>query len=70
MEAVRTTTIRATNRMSVKVKDNFYTVEWCEERTVPADISAEELAEARKALWNICIQECENQVEDIVATYR
>lgn len=68
MEA-KTTTIRATNRMSLKIRDNFFTVEWCEERTIPADMSEADVAKERAKLWDICIQECENQCEDIRATY-
>lgn len=69
MELARTTTIRATNRMSLKIKDNFFTVEWCEERTLPEDVTNEELADERKKLWDICVRECENQVQEIVRVY-
>ena len=70
MEEAKTTTIRATNRMSVKIKDNYFTVEWSEERSIPDDMSEEWIAKERARLWNTCIQECENQIQDIVRTYR
>ena len=69
MELARTTTIRATNRMSLKIKDNYFTVEWCEERVLPEDTTEEELKKARSDLWNTCVQECENQCEDIRRAY-
>ena len=68
MEA-RTSIIRATNRMSLKIRDNFFTVEWCEERTIPEGMTDEEVAKERAKLWDICVQECERQCEDIQQTY-
>lgn len=66
-----TTVIRATSRESVKVGDNFFTVEYCEERTVHIDGRAskdkveEELAKAREDLWNTCNEEVDMQVLEI-----
>lgn len=68
MEA-RTSTIKATNRMSVKIENNFYTVEWCEERVIPEGMSEEEVKQARSDLWDTCVQECENQIADINRVY-
>ena len=62
-----TTTIRATSRASVKVKDNFYTVEYCEERSVPEDCNIEE---ERKLLWDDCNAEVDNQIQEIMDTFR
>lgn len=63
------TTIKATSRASVKIRDNFYTVEYCEERAVPntddVDIEAE-----RVALWDSVNTECDSQIEEIVKTFR
>lgn len=64
-----TTTIRATSRLSVKVKDNFYTVEYCEERLIPA-ITGCDIEEERKALWDAVNGEVDKQVEDIYAMYK
>ena len=69
MENARTTTIKATNRMSVKIDNNFYTVEWCEERVIPEGMSEEDVQKARAALWDTCVQECENQIADINHVY-
>lgn len=67
---VTTTSIRATSRASVKVGDSFYTVEFCEERAVADYASDEELLKAKKDLWDAVNYECDNQVEDILRTYK
>lgn len=63
----KTTVIRATSRASVKVGDSFYTVEWCEERSVPEDCT---LATERKALWDTCNNEVDCQIEEILKTFQ
>ncbi len=63
-----TTQIRATSRASVKVRDNFYTVEYSEERTIP-DVEGVNLEEERKALWDCVNNECDNQIEDIIKSF-
>ena len=63
-----TTTIRATSRVSVKVStkggDNFYTVEYCEERAIP-DVEGVDLEAEKKILWDDVNREVDTQVEDI-----
>ena len=60
------TSIRATSRASVKVKDSFYTVEYCEERSIgPDDIIEKE----RTDLWNTCNGEVDSQIEDILNSF-
>ncbi len=62
-----TTSIRATSRASIKVGDSFYTVEWCEERSInPTD----DITEERAALWETCNSEVDNQIEEILRTFR
>lgn len=58
-----TTAIRITSRASIKVKDSFYTIEYCEERSIPegADVEKE-----RAELWSVCNSEVDNQLEDII----
>lgn len=58
----KTTSIRITSRASIKARDNYYTVEYCEERSIPdtADVEKE-----RALLWEIANLECDKQVEDI-----
>jgi len=65
---VKTTTIKATSRASVKVRDNYFTVEYSEERAVEYagdEDDEEKLNEARQNLWDTCNNEIDNQIEDI-----
>lgn len=63
------TKISATSRASVKVRDNFYTVEYSEERTIPDDIEVDIDAE-RQMLWDTVNGECDNQIEEILKTFK
>lgn len=63
----KTTKITATSRSSIKIRDNFYTIEASEERTIledEADIGAE---------WNMLFDSVnaiiDSQIEDIVKTF-
>lgn len=63
----KTTKITATSRSSIKIRDNFYTIEASEERTIledEADIEAE---------WNMLFDSVnaiiDSQIEDIVKTF-
>ena len=69
MSKAKITTIRATSRASVKVNDNFYTVEYMEERVLPQDIEYN-IEEERKALWDTVNNECDGQIEDIIKTFK
>lgn len=60
-----TTTIRATSRASIKVKENFYTVEYCEERTIPTDLDDVDLETEKKILWDDVNRETDLQIADI-----
>lgn len=46
-----TTQIRATSRVSIKIFDNFYTLEYTEERTIP-QVEGVDLEKERKLLWD------------------
>lgn len=46
-----TTQIRATSRVSAKIGDDFYTLEFSEERTIP-DVEGVDLDEERNRLWD------------------
>lgn len=63
---MRTTSIRATSRASIKVNDSFYTVEYCEERSIDPEDNVEE---EREKLWDTCNTEVDNQIEDILKTF-
>lgn len=62
-----TTSIRVSSRASVKVGDSYYTVEYCEERAIP---SGSDIAQERKLLWDTANAECDNQICDILKTYK
>lgn len=62
-----TTAIRITSRASVKVQDNFYTVEYCEERSLPEGANVEK---ERQILWDEANTECDNQIQDILKIYK
>ena len=64
----RTSVIRATSRASVKIRDNFYTVEYCEERTVP-ETDDVNLKEERQLLWDTVNNEVDMQIEDIIKSF-
>ena len=59
----KTTLIKATSRVSVKINDSFYTFEWCEERVLEPEDNIEE---ERAKLWDTCHGEVDTQVEDVV----
>ena len=63
-----TKTIKASSRASVKVKDNYYTVEYTEERTVPNTKNID-IEQERAELWQCVNNECDNQIEDILKTF-
>lgn len=63
------TTIHATSRASVKIDDSFYTVEYMEERVLPQDEDFD-IKEERQDLWNTVNTEVDNQVADILETFK
>ena len=64
----RTVSIKATSRVSLKLKDNFYTVEYSEERIIP-DSDDIDIQEERDALWDTVNDECDNQAAEIKKTF-
>lgn len=62
-----TTMIKVSSRASVKIKDNFYTIEYGEERSIPEGCDIEE---ERQNLWDTCNSEVDKQIEDIVKTFK
>ena len=63
-----TTQIRATSRASVKVRDNYYTIEYSEERTIP-DVEGVNLEEEKRILWDCVNGEVDAQIEDIIKSF-
>lgn len=64
-----TTTITATSRASCKIKDNYYTVEYSETRSIP-DVGDVDIAKERQILWDTVNSECDGQIEEILKTFR
>ena len=62
-----TTKIAATSRISKKIEETYYTLEFTEERIVPEDAN---LDAERKILWDTVNAEVDNQIEDILNMYK
>ena len=60
----KTTTIKVSSRASVKIRDNFFTVEYSEERIIP-DIDDVNIESERAILWDVVNAECDTQVQEI-----
>lgn len=75
MIKVKATTIKATSRASIKMmvagKEQYFTVEYSEERNIEIDPKTEksqlekELDGVRKDLWDTCNAEVDNQIQEI-----
>ena len=63
------TKISATSRVAIKIKDNFYTVEYSEERTIP-DIEGVSMETERSILFNDVNAVVDEQAEEIIKTFR
>ena len=61
-----TQSIRATSRVSIKVKETFYTLEYTEERIIPdAYMPDFDLDKEKQLLWDAVNAEVDRQVEDV-----
>jgi hypothetical protein len=59
------TEITATSRVAIKVRDNFYTVEYSEKRAIP-DVEGIDVEEERIALFDAVNGIVDAQAEDII----
>jgi hypothetical protein len=59
------TEISATSRVAIKVRDNFYTVEYTEKRAVP-DVDGIDMEAERLALFDAVNGVVDAQAEDII----
>lgn len=59
------TEISATSRVAIKVRDNFYTVEYTEKRAVP-DVEGIDIEAERIALFDAVNGVVDTQAEDII----
>lgn len=64
------TTISAVSRVSVKVKETFYTLEYSEERILPPPEQGCDIVKERKALWDAVNTEVDKQVKDVYELYK
>lgn len=60
-----TTSIKFSSRASIKINDNFFTFEACEERQIP-DIEDIDLDTERELLWDTVNDEVDKQVDETV----
>lgn len=61
------TKIAATSRVSIKLRDTFYTFEYMEERKIPSkELNKIDIEQERKMLWEECHAEVDAQVEEII----
>lgn len=60
-----TTQIKATSRVSTKIRDEFYTMEYTEERTIP-QVEGIDLEKERKLLWDLVNSEVDNAMNDTI----
>lgn len=58
------TTIKATSRISLKIGDTFYTLEYCEERLIP-EVEGVDVEKERELLWDTVNAEVDKQAEDV-----
>ena len=64
-----TSKITATSRISLKVSETFYTLEYTEERLIPAVVGIDIAAE-RELLWDTVNAEVDKQAEDVQKMYK
>lgn len=63
------TEISATSRVAIKVRDNFYTVEYTEKRVIP-DVEVIDMEAERVALFNAVNGIVDAQADDILRTFQ
>lgn len=63
------TKISATSRVAVKIRDNYYTVEYSEERSF-ADMTGVNMEKERQILFDAVNAVVDEQAEEIVKTFK
>jgi len=64
-----TTKITATSRAAVKIRDNYYTVEFSEERSIPTTDGVD-MERERAMLFDDVNEVVDKQVEDILKSFQ
>ena len=68
---LKTTSIKFSSRASVKINDNFITIEACEERAVPEGGGfAIDWEEEKRLLWDSVNDECDKQIEEAIHYFK
>lgn len=63
------TAIKATSRVAIKIRDNFYTVEYTEERAIP-DVAGVDIEKEQEILFDSVNAVVDSQAEDIIKTFQ
>jgi hypothetical protein len=63
------TKINATSRVAIKIRDNYYTVEYSEERSIP-DVEGIDVEKERLLLFDAVNGVVDAQAEDIIRTFQ
>lgn len=63
------TNIKATSRVAIKIRDNFYTVEYTEERAIP-DVAGVDIEQEQNILFDSVNSVVDAQAEDIIKTFQ
>ena len=62
---MKTTTIRASVKITPKIKDTFYSFEYSEERTID-ETEQDNIVELRKQLFDDCYNEVAEQIQEVI----
>ena len=57
------------SRAAIKIRDNFYTVEYQEERSLPEDVEFD-IEQERQLLWDETNKVVDNQIQEILTAFR
>ena len=63
------TKISATSTVTIKIKDNYYKVEYSEERSIP-DVDGVDVEQERVLLFDAVNAVVDSQAEDIIRTFQ
>jgi hypothetical protein len=63
------TNIKATSRVAIKIRDNYYTVEYTEERSIP-DVEGVDIEQEQNLLFDSVNSIVDAQAEDIIKTFQ
>ena len=70
-QKAQTSKIVATSRMSVKIRDNYYTIETQEERTIQPMVNGElDMDKEWQMLWHSVNSITDGQIRDILDTFK